>query len=118
MTIEELIKSPDSPLSQEQRDALEKQYNSMLLTIKEQGTNLEKANANSRLAEKNAQDEEKRKRNAIDNGVGCLRAVKAMLQNSAYGATHLQRNFYGEAIVKFIDNSVAEMESEKDPYPF
>lgn len=37
---------------------------------------------------------------------GCLDAVKAMLQLSqSNGATHRMRDFYGEAIIKFIDSA-------------
>lgn len=37
---------------------------------------------------------------------GCLDAVKAMLQLSqGNGATHRMRDFYGEAIIKFIDSA-------------
>ena len=38
--------------------------------------------------------------------VGCLDAVKAMLQLSqGNGATHRMRDFYGESIIKFIDSA-------------
>lgn len=38
--------------------------------------------------------------------VGCLDAVKAMLQLSQdNGATHRMRDFYGESIIKFIDSA-------------
>lgn len=38
--------------------------------------------------------------------VGCLNAVKAMLQLSqGNGATHRMRDFYGESIIKFIDSA-------------
>ena len=70
-------------------------------------------------AKKSEKDEEKRKVEAINKGVGCLRAVKAMLtMNIGSVATHRQRDFYASAMVKYIDSVVAEMEGEKDPYPF
>lgn len=38
--------------------------------------------------------------------MGCLNAVKAMLQLSqGNGATHRMRDFYGESIIKFIDSA-------------
>ena len=119
MTIAELIKLPDSPLSQEQRNELQEEYNKLLFDIKEKGDKLLNANAKSFNAEKKAKEEEELKRKAIDKAVGCLRAVREMLSESTgTGCTHRQRNFYSDAMIKFINNSVAALEGEKEPYPF
>ena len=116
MTIAELIQSPESPLNDEQKRELDEDYTRLLTSIKEMGEHLEKANANSFTAKKDAKNEEERKKKAIDIGIGCLNAVKAML--SIGGGTHRQRDFYASAIVKFIENAISDMEGEKEPYPF
>ena len=116
MTIQELIQSPDSPLSQMQREVLEEEYNDLLLSIKEKGEKLEKANADVFCIKKDIEEENERKCKAINEAVGCLNAVRAMLV--CRGATHRQRNFYADAMVKYIDGVVASMEIKKDPYAF
>ncbi len=53
--------------------------------------------------------------------VGCLDAVKAMLELSqGNGATHRMRDFYGESIIKFIDSARQELAArhDADPMPF
>lgn len=69
-------------------------------------------------AKKSEQEEVKRKREAIDAAVDCLRAVRIMLEVTQHGATHRQRNFYNEAIIAFINQSIIRMDAEKDPFPF
>ena len=49
--------------------------------------------------------------------VGCLDAVKAMLESSV-GVTHRMRDFYAEAMVKFIDNAKATLQSYAEAEPF
>lgn len=44
----------------------------------------------------------------LHNSVACLDAVKAMLESSG-GATHRMRDFYAEAMVKFIGNAKATL---------
>lgn len=117
MTIDELINTSALPLTPEQRKELNEDHVHLLTRIKELGESLVKANANVFVAKKDAEDAESMKRKVIDEAVGCLHAVKAMLQMGC-GATHRQRNFYSEAIVKYIDNTVSILEAEKDPYPF
>ena len=53
--------------------------------------------------------------------VGCLDAVKAMLELSqGNGATHRMRDFYGESIIKFIDSARQKLAArhDADPMPF
>lgn len=53
--------------------------------------------------------------------VGCLDAMKAMLELSqGIGATHRMRNFYGESIIKFIDSARQKLavRHDADPMPF
>lgn len=53
--------------------------------------------------------------------VGCLDAVKAMLELSqGNGATHRMRDFYGESIIKFIDSARQKLAArhDTDPIPF
>ena len=118
MTIAELIQSPDSPLNDEQKRELNEDYTRLLASVSEMGKSLEKANAKSFCAEKDARNEEERKKKAIDKGVGCLNAVRAMLDLSRFGCTHRQRNFYNESIMKYIDIAIGDMEAEKEEKPF
>lgn len=53
----------------------------------------------------------------LHRSVGCLDAVKAMLESSG-GATHRMRDFYAEAMVKFIGNTKATLQSYAEPEPF
>lgn len=53
----------------------------------------------------------------LHRSAGCLDAVKAMLESSG-GATHRMRDFYAEAMVKFIGNAKATLQSYADPEPF
>ena len=53
--------------------------------------------------------------------VGCLDAVKAMLELlQGNGATHRMRDFYGESIIKFIDSAKQKLAArhDADPMPF
>ncbi len=53
--------------------------------------------------------------------VGCLDAVKAMLELSqGNGATHRMRDFYGDSIIKFIDSARQKLAArhDADPMPF
>lgn len=50
--------------------------------------------------------------------VGCLDAVKAMLESSCGGATHRMRDFYAGAMVKFIGNAKAALQLYAGPEPF
>lgn len=53
--------------------------------------------------------------------VGCLDAVKAMLELSqGNGATHRMRDFYGESMIKFIDSARQKLAArhDADPMPF
>ena len=53
--------------------------------------------------------------------VGCLDAVKAMLELSqGNGATHRMRDFYGESIIRFIDSARQKLAArhDADPIPF
>lgn len=53
--------------------------------------------------------------------VGCLDAVKAMLELSqGNGVTHRMRDFYGESIIKFIDSARQKLAArhDADPMPF
>lgn len=54
----------------------------------------------------------------LHRSVGCLDAVKAMLESSGGGATHRMRDFYAEAMVKFIGNAKSALQSYAEPEPF
>ena len=64
----------------------------------------------------------KKENNAnYQQAVGCLDAVKAMLELSqGNGATHRMRDFYGESIIKFIDSARQKLAArhDADPMPF
>lgn len=69
--------------------------------------------------ERQKTDREKAKvEQMLHRSVGCLDAVKAMLESSGGGATHRMRDFYAEAMVKFIGNAKAELRSYAEPEPF
>lgn len=53
----------------------------------------------------------------LHSSVGCLDAVKAMLESSG-GATHRMRDFYAGAMVKFIGNAKSTLQSYAEPEPF
>lgn len=68
--------------------------------------------------ERQKTDREKAKvEQMLHSSVGCLDAVKAMLESSG-GATHRMRDFYAEAMVKFIGNAKATLQSYAEPEPF
>lgn len=68
--------------------------------------------------ERQKTDREKAKvEQMLHRSVGCLDAVKAMLESSG-GATHRMRDFYAEAMVKFIGNAKATLQSYAEPEPF
>lgn len=69
--------------------------------------------------ERQKTDREKAKvEQMLHRSVGCLDAVKAMLESSGGGATHRMRDFYAEAMVKFIGNAKATLQSYAEPEPF
>lgn len=68
--------------------------------------------------ERQKTDREKAKvEQMLHSSVGCLDAVKAMLESSG-GATHRMRDFYAEAMVKFIGNAKATLQEYAEPEPF
>lgn len=68
--------------------------------------------------ERQKTDREKAKvEQMLHSSVGCLDAVKAMLESSG-GATHRMRDFYAEAMVKFIGNAKATLQSYAELEPF
>lgn len=68
--------------------------------------------------ERQKTDREKAKvEQMLHSSVGCLDAVKAMLESSG-GATHRMRDFYAEAMVKFIGNVKLMLQSYAEPEPF
>ena len=52
--------------------------------------------------------------------LACLNSVEAMLSHSMHGATHRERNFYTEAMIKYIDKvrDDIRMPKSNDEYPF
>ena len=51
--------------------------------------------------------------------VACLRAVKALVENShGHGSTHRMRDFYCESISTYILNAISTLDGIDDPYPF
>lgn len=76
-------------------------------------------NGKIRQLERQKTDREKDKvEQMLHCSVGCLDAVKAMLESSGGGATHRMRDFYAEAMVKFIGNAKATLQSYAEPEPF
>lgn len=73
---------------------------------------------------KAAKDMERMKKENDANyqqAVGCLDAVKAMLELSqGNGATHRMRDFYGESMIRFIDSARQKLAArhDADPMPF
>ena len=57
---------------------------------------------------------------SYQQAVGCLDAVKAMLELSqGNGATHRMRDFYGESIIKFVDSAKQKLAQRyNDDTPF
>jgi len=70
---------------------------------------------------KAAKDRERMKKENDANyqqAVGCLDAVKAMLELSqGNGATHRMRDFYGESMIKFIDSARQKLAARHDADP-
>ena len=116
MIIADLIMSPDSPLTDVQRKKLDEEYKNMHTSVKEMEKNLEKANADLQGAKDTLIAEERRFRNGMDEAIGCLHAVKAML--SVECGTHRQRDFYSQAMIRYIDRAVKNIKAEEDPLPF
>ena len=92
-----------------------------LATISKQGETIERLMGE---VVKTAKDMERIKKERDANyqqAVGCLDAVKAMLELSqGNGATHRMRDFYGESMIKFIDSARQKLAArhDADPMPF
>ncbi len=91
-------------------------------TISKQSKTIEAVKAVMLAQAKHDMECMKKENNAYyQQAVGCLDAVKAMLELSqGNGATHRMRDFYGESIIKFIDGARQKLAArhDADPMPF
>ena len=97
MEIEELYTSDSSPLDAAQRGDIEKEHQQLKECI-----------ACQRKLAQDLRDENRKVRNTCERltreAVGCIDAVKAMLQYGVrYGATHKEKDFYASAVIAYID---------------
>lgn len=92
-------------------------------TISEQSKTIDGLLGEGEVAQAKHDMERMKKENDANyqQAVGCLDAVKAMLELSqGNGATHRMRDFYGESIIKFIDSAKQKLAArhDADPMPF
>lgn len=87
-------------------------------TITDLRKSIEQKQSDYVYAKKKEDDANKQMYSAISNAIDCLRAVRAMLKHTPQGATHKMRDFYRDAIVSYINETIDVMEIAKDPYPF
>ena len=109
MTIIQLYNSPESPLSDEQKEELRKEYFQLREDIdklrKEEETLKDSCESITRDA------------------VGCIDAVKAMLQyGMSDGFTHRQKDFHRDSMIKYIEKVRKELRpyfnEPEDDIPF
>ena len=92
-----------------------------LATISKQGETIERLTGEVVKAAKRMECMKKENDANYQQAVGCLDAVKAMLELSqGNGATHRMRDFYGESMIKFIDSARQKLTAlhDADPIPF
>lgn len=109
MTIIQLYDSPESPLSDEQKEELRKEY----LQLRDDMDKL--------------REEKETLKNTCESitrdAVGCIDAVKAMLQYGMSGGfTHRQKDFHRDSMIKYIENVRKNLRpyfnESKDDIPF
>ena len=63
--------------------------------------------------------EKNRNKEIRTTATGCLEAVKAMMvHSSGIAATHRQRDFYNNAMAKYMESVIADLRSVDDEPPF
>ncbi len=108
-------KAPEPEPEPQAKTVSQEEYFSEVSTLNGKIRQLEQQCAD----ERQKTDREKAKvEQMLHRSVGCLDAVKAMLESSGGGATHRMRDFYAEAMVKFIGNAKATLQSYAEPEPF
>ena len=118
MTLEELFTSKDSPLTEEQRKELQNEYFSRISELNEKIRTLQRENNEKTQSIDRMKGQSKA---VITKATACVESVKAMLQHSkAAGATHRMRDFYCDAMVKYIDNILGDLKRTNicEEFPF
>lgn len=94
------------PVAEDITAGLASESKATLDTISEQSKTIEQLTNEVVKAKRDMERISKENDAYYQQTVGCLDAVKAMLQLSqGNGATHRMRDFYGESIIKFIDSA-------------
>lgn len=108
------------PVTEDITVGLTSKSKATLDTINEQSKTIEQLTNEVVKAKRDMQRISKENDAYYQQTVGCLDAVKAMLQLSqGNGATHRMRDFYGESIIKFIDSARQKLAVRPDGYiPF
>lgn len=116
MTINELLTSEESPLTEEQRKALQNEYFAEVSELNRKIRNLESKNED---LSKDMDNFAMICNRQCELAKGAMIAVKAMI-NASSTATHRMRNFYGEAIVRYIERIEPQIGTirKEDLYPF
>jgi hypothetical protein len=108
------------PVAEDITTKLTNDTKATLDTISKQGETIERLTGEVVQAAMDKKRFEKERDAYYQQTVGCLDAVKAMLQLSqGNGATHRMRDFYGESIIKFIDSARQKLAIDRnDETPF
>ena len=100
MTLQDLLMSKESPLTDEEKCELQNEYFSETSSLHQQIRDLESKNKSLSDDFKNFECE---CNEIVRKTLGCFDTVIAMLENSHEG-THRQRDFYADSIIKYIKN--------------
>lgn len=109
------------PVAEDITTKLTNDTKATLDTISKQGETIERLMGEVVKAAKDMERMKKENDANYQQAVGCLDAVKAMLELSqGNGATHRMRDFYGESMIKFIDSARQKLAArhDADPMPF
>ena len=71
----------------------------------------------SPLTDSQKKDLEEECKSINNRAIACLEVVKAMLENT-HGATHRMKDFYTDAIEKYIENVKEDLSHRVWQYPF
>ena len=108
MTLHELFTSDESPLTDEQNEELSNEYFQEVSGLNGKIRELERKNGDKQRQIESMKSEAKA---FAGKAIGCLTSVKAMLNHAnGCGATHRMKAFYAEAMVKYIDTIVKDLE--------
>jgi len=108
MTLHELFTSDESPLTDEQKEELSNEYFQEVSGLNGKIRELEHKNSDKQRQIESMKSEAKA---FAGKAIGCLTSVKAMLNHAnGCGATHRMKAFYAEAMVKYIDTIVKDLE--------